>query len=327
MREERFIIKVLEMHYKQGMSQQEIGKKLNVSRTTVSRALAQAKREGYVQITINYPEGDMTTTEAALEEKFNLKEVVIASSQEESEIRDETAFFASDYVLRVLKNHMTIAITRGTSLQKMSEYMKNDVRLKFLKTDDVKVVPLMAATNAAIDDSVENRLAYSNFLVDEVAKILNGRSYQLLAPQYVTSLEAKKVFLNEGSVSSVFDLAGSADIAVMGIGNLTEESSLLKAHMVPPEEFERLRAKGGVGELLCHIIDSEGKLVQDEFEDHLLSVSLDDLKKIPIRVGVACGLDKKEAILAVLKGGYINVLITDDKVARYLSEVSESETL
>ena len=38
LREERFIIKVVEMHYKQGLSQQEIGKKLNVSRTTISRA-------------------------------------------------------------------------------------------------------------------------------------------------------------------------------------------------------------------------------------------------------------------------------------------------
>ena len=56
LREERFIIKVVEMHYKQGLSQQEIGKKLNVSRTTISRALAQAKKQGYVQIKINYPE-------------------------------------------------------------------------------------------------------------------------------------------------------------------------------------------------------------------------------------------------------------------------------
>ena len=35
LREERFIIKVVEMHYKQGLSQQEIGKKLNVSRTDI----------------------------------------------------------------------------------------------------------------------------------------------------------------------------------------------------------------------------------------------------------------------------------------------------
>ena len=80
MREERFIIKVVEMHYKQGLSQQEIGKKLNVSRTTISRTLAQARREGYVQIKINYPEGSAINLEGMLEEKFQLKEVVIASA-------------------------------------------------------------------------------------------------------------------------------------------------------------------------------------------------------------------------------------------------------
>ena len=80
LREERFIIKVVEMHYKQGLSQQEIGKKLNVSRTTISRALAQAKKHGYVQIKINYPEDSAINLEGRLEERFGLKEAVIASS-------------------------------------------------------------------------------------------------------------------------------------------------------------------------------------------------------------------------------------------------------
>ena len=48
--------------------------------------------------------------------------------------------------------------------------------------------------------------------------------------------------------------------------------------------------------------------------------NLEEFKKIPIRVGVAYGLDKKEAILGVLRGGYVNVLITDEKVANYLIE-------
>lgn len=103
MREERFIIKVVEMHYKQGLSQQEIGKKLNVSRTTISRTLAQARREGYVQIKINYPEGSAINLEGMLEEKFQLKEVVIASAQNEKELKEEVAFYASDYLLRTLK--------------------------------------------------------------------------------------------------------------------------------------------------------------------------------------------------------------------------------
>ena len=89
---------------------------------------------------------------------------------------------------------------------------------------------------------------------------------------------------------------------------------------IPMEEFERLQKKGGTGEILSHVVDKDGKLVKDEFEEHLLSLDLEEFKKIPIRVGVAYGLDKKEAILGVLRGGYVNVLITDEKVANYLIE-------
>ena len=216
MREERFIIKVVEMHYKQGMSQQEIGKKLNVSRTTISRTLAQAKREGYVQIKINYPEGSAINLEEQLEKKFQLKEAVIASAQDDKERKEEIAFYASDYLLRTLKNHMTVALTRGVTLQTMVEYLGKDVRLKFLKTDDVNVVPLMAATNISISAEKSYRMAYSNYLIEEVARIINGNSYQMLAPQYVTSPEAKEVFLKEESIKEVFDLAKKADIAVAG---------------------------------------------------------------------------------------------------------------
>ena len=69
-----------------------------------------------------------------------------------------------------------------------------------------------------------------------------------------------------------------------------------------------------------YVVDKDGKLVKDEFEEHLLSLDLEEFKKIPIRVGVAYGLDKKEAILGVLRGGYVNVLITDCLL--YTSKIS-----
>lgn len=321
MREERFIIKVLEMHYKQGMSQLEIGKKLNVSRTTISRTLAQARKEGYVQIKINYPEGSMTSTESILEEKYHLKEAVIACAKENEDISDEVAFFASDYILRILKNHMTLALTRGVTLQKMVECLTKDVRLKFLKTDDINVVPLMAATNIPATAEKGFRLAYSNYLMEEVGRLLNGNSFQLLAPQYVASAEVKKSFMEERSVKEVMDMARNADVAVMGIGTLDQNSAIINANLVPIEEFQRLHDKGGAGEILSHVVDKDGNLIKDEFEDRLISLGLEDLKKIPIRVGVAHGMVKKEAILAALKGQLINVLITDEEVAEYLAKV------
>ncbi|MDD3186114.1 MAG: sugar-binding domain-containing protein [Anaerostipes sp.] len=323
MREERFIIKVLEMHYKQGMSQVEIGKKLNVSRTTVSRALTRARKEGYVQIKINYPEGSMTNIEAVLEEKYELKEAIVASDRDGVDIQDEVAFYASDYIFRVLKNHMTFALTRGVTLQKMVECMAKDVRLKFLKVDDVNVVPLMATTNVPVTAKKSYRLAYSNYLMEEVARLINGNGFQILAPQYVASGEVKQSFLKEDSVKEVMDMAKNADVAVMGIGTLDQNSAIVNANLIPVMEFERLKKNGGVGEILSHGIDKDGNVVKDEFEDRLISLELDELKKIPIRVGVACGAYKKEAILAALRGKIINVLITDDSVAEYLANIEE----
>ena len=54
-----------------------------------------------------------TSTEAILEDKYKLTEAIIASAKNESELKEEIAFYASDYILRVLKNHMTLALTRG----------------------------------------------------------------------------------------------------------------------------------------------------------------------------------------------------------------------
>ena len=53
--DERFLMKVVDFYYKEEMSQEQIAKRLNVSRTTISRALTKAKNEGYVKIIINIP--------------------------------------------------------------------------------------------------------------------------------------------------------------------------------------------------------------------------------------------------------------------------------
>ena len=42
MKSDRFLIKVAELYYRDGLSQQEIAKKLHTSRTSISRALIQA---------------------------------------------------------------------------------------------------------------------------------------------------------------------------------------------------------------------------------------------------------------------------------------------
>lgn len=325
MREERFIAKVVEMHYKQGMSQQEITKILNVSRATVSRAITKAKKEGYVEIRINHLDTSRISMEEKLENKFGLKEAIIASKRKDEDIGETVAFYAADYLLRIMESNMTLAMSRGTTLRKMLSSLEKDVRRRFLRLENVNVVPLEGATNVLTTVDKEYRLAFSNYMTEETAKLLNGNGYQILAPEFVSSPAVRDAFIQEKSVRDILEMAANADAAFVGIGTVQANAeivnSVVEAETITREEYRRLEEKGGIGEVIGFVVDADGNMIDDPVEDQLICLPLGKLKGIPIRVGVAYGMEKAEAILSVLKGGYINVLITDEEVAEFLKNV------
>lgn len=317
MKDERFIMKVVKMHYKNGMSQVEIGKRLNVSRMTVARALEQARKEGYVEIKLNFPENSVTDEEELLESKYQLKEAIIAYPRE-GKIGDEVGFLASDYIIRVLKDHTTIALSNGVTISTVAEYINEDMRIRMKKYKDVKIVSLSGFNNISGKVEEDFRKYYSNRIVDEIAEILKVASHQIVAPMIVADKEARDKFMQESSVHQVIEMAENADVAIFGIGSLHNNARAVNTHIVPEGVYEELAKQGGVGETVCHVFDKNGELLHSDFDDRLVCVSYEAMKKIPIRVGVAYGEEKKEAIYGALKGGLINVLITDMDVAKYL---------
>lgn len=317
MREDSFIVRVAEMHYKQGLSQQEIAKKLNISRTTVSRTLTQAKNKGIVEIKLNYPRGTDENLEVQLEEKYGLKEVIIAYAHNDTKLDEEMASNAADFLIRMIKNPMTIAMTRGGTMQKMVGALAQHPRIKFLNTDKITVLPTEGSTNIPLHFTQQKRMMYSNFIVEETARILDADSLGFLSPLYVKKA-TKQALLTEPSITSLIDLLRHADLSMMGIGTLNPDATMIESGYITKEAYQHFEEEGAVGEFMGHIIDINGHIVDQAYEDQLMSLELDDLKQIPIRAGVAYGEEKKEAIRAVLNGHYINVLITDARIARYL---------
>ena len=63
------------------------------------------------------------------------------------------------------------------------------------------------------------------------------------------------------------------------------------------------------------IIDKDGNVIQSSLERRLMSTPLEQLKEMNNSIGVAGGSTKSEAILAALKGNYLDVLITDEATA------------
>lgn len=320
LREERFVIKVVEMHFIQGMSQVEIAKKLGVSRTTISRTVAQARQRGYIEFKVNYPEGFEPATERAIEEEYNLREVIIATETEEKDMNKEVASYVSDYIVRTIKDKMTIAFSNGRVLYEVADAMKKDVRLKFLKVKDVEVVPLIPSYNLPTSTDEFYCRAYSNRSLDILGQLLNAHSYHLLIPPIVSSKEIREELLKEQGIKDVRDRTENADIAIAGIGTLDDDSAGILSGVVSRKEYQSLKESGAVAELLMHMVKKNGEIADEDFENRVTTIAMEQFKEIPIRIGVAYGMKKAEAIRAVLQGGLINVLVTDKEVAKVLLE-------
>lgn len=317
MKSDRFLIKVAELYYHDGLSQQEIAQKLHTSRTSISRALIQARNEGYVQIRIQYPEQSNLGLERELEEKYGLTEALIAVPAYDQSSDQEVAFQAVDYTLRVLKKNMVLGMTWGRAMHGFVEQLAQDERLRSLSFRNVKIVPFLGTPGVTQLDSWD-ATTYSNTLATKVGNLLHCASYNLSAPMYVDGEKEKELIEGIDEISKVLHMAETADMALIGIGSMQKDSSIIKAGIRTEEEYKELMQKGAVGEIVGRIYDKNGQTVDEDLQRKMIGISLDKIAKIPVRVGISYGKDKIEAIKGAIAGGLVNVLVTDVPTAELL---------
>lgn len=317
MKSGRFLIKVAELYYRDGLSQQEIAQKLHTSRTSISRALIQARNEGCVQIRIQYPEQSNLGLERELEEKYGLTEALVAVPAYDQSSDQEVAFQAVDYTLRVLKKNMVLGMTWGRAMHGFVEQLAQDERLRSLSFRNVKIVPFLGTPGITQIDSWD-ATTYSNTLATKVGNLLHCASYNLSAPMYVDGEKEKELIEGIDEISKVLRMAETADMALIGIGSMQKDSSIIKAGIRTEEEYKELIQKGAVGEIVGRIYDKNGQTVDEDLQRKMIGISLDKIAKIPVRVGISYGKDKIEAIKGAIAGGLVNVLVTDVPTAELL---------
>jgi DNA-binding transcriptional regulator LsrR (DeoR family) len=101
-------------------------------------------------------------------------------------------------------------------------------------------------------------------------------------------------------------------MALVGIGSL-EPSELLQlsGNAVDPPDQQALLAQGAVGDVCHRFFSADGELIASDIDARVVGIAPDDYRAIPRRVGVAGGLRKRKAIRAAIKGGWVNVIVTD----------------
>lgn len=308
----RLIARVARMYYEWEKSQSEIAKQLGLSQATVSRLLDRSKEEGIIRISINLPGGVYTELEETLVKKFGLRDVIVVDSLEDNEklIQRDLGAATAYFLESAIRPNEVIGISSwSATLLAMVDALHPAPR-----KPGVKVVQILGGIG---NPSAE---AHATRLTSRIAQLVSGEAVYLPVSGVLATEAARDILAADEVAQQAIRLFDHVTTALVGIGSI-EPSPLLaqSGNIFAPQEMKLLRKANAVGDILLRFFDQSGDLVDTGLEKRVISMSLDQLRKVSRAIGVAGGSRKYAAILGALRGHWINILVTDHFTARRLA--------
>ncbi len=304
----RLLTKIAILYYREGLTQEEISHRLGISRPTIGRYLQRARTEGIVHVEIKSPLSFCTGLETQLEAAFHLSEAIVVTPPVEGEEALKMALgeAAAEFIERRVQSGDIIGVSWSSTVLQCA------VRLRKMNTSRVSVVQM----NGSLDRA--NYSTRAEYIVDRFAQAFNARSMTLVAPLLLDRPDIKTSLMSDSHVNAALELAKKANIAVYGVGEISEHSSLYKTGYMNLDLLHELQASGAVGDICGHFFNDHGHICLQEVENRTLAIGLDSLKNISVSMAIAGGVSKKSAILGMLAGKLCTVLVTDEETARLI---------
>jgi len=300
-------LKAASYYYEQNKTLKEVARLLNVSESTVSRLIQRAKKEQIVEFVIRDPYKLCLDLEYRLLEKFDLKEVIIANaSSDPEENKKRVALEGARYLQREVTSRDKLGIAWGGTMYYLVHYLNPCQRT------DTSFVTLHGSLSCC-----DYELDVHN-LVSRMSMAFGGNYYSLSSAGLFNSREDLQTIKQDANVRRIFSLFEQLTISVSGMGSFYPEldSPLSRLAYLKPEELADLRDKGVYGDIILRFFDCQGKELDSDIRDRTLAIDIQTYKKIPRKILVVSGVQKAKSLVAALKGGLVDVLIVDSKLAQ-----------
>jgi DNA-binding transcriptional regulator LsrR (DeoR family) len=304
------LIKVADLYYLQDRTQAEIAEVLKISRPHISRLLKRARQTGIVTISVRAPVGRSSELASELGRLFPLRDVLVVPSGASALARVAEA--AATYVAGRIHRESVVGVSWGRTVRLIADGVPSDPRRS------VEVVPLVGGMGPVGDD------IHANEIARRLATRLGGRYYVLNAPAMAEGASAHATLVRDATVRSILERGRKADVAVVGIGGMVAGSTLIQSGYLKVDHLRRLKASGAVGDICSRFFGRDGSPCRSPLTDRVIGIELKDLRQLPWVVGAAAGAEKAPALLGALRGGYINVLATDEVTARAILRLAHA---
>lgn len=299
--EHRLMIKAVWYYYIENYTQQNISHLLGVSRSKVIALLERARQTGVIRFNVQQDSSRRMEMERRLLDRFGLRDAFIVPGAGTLPNPNESiAQAAAMYILRQAADGAFINMGYGDTTSRILNHLATAAQLP------LNVVSLTGGV--------------SYYLPNTTSNVFNARLYLIPSPLLLSSAGLRDSLRREPDVEEIFRMIPLSSMSVVGIGCMGDRATIVKNGILNHNDFTFLKMRGAVGDVLSHFLDKNGEVVSHDLEGRLMSTSMDQIRTLDNVIGAAGGSDKAESILAVLRGGYLDVLITDEDTAQLLLE-------
>jgi lsr operon transcriptional repressor len=313
---EELLLRAAWFYYKDELTQDEIAKRLSVSRASVGRLLDRARHVGLVSIQLNAEYLDAFELSAQLRRVFQLTEALVVPDHAE-EPGDHHALNArvglggAQFLSTHLRPGGSLGVGWGETVFRVI------AATNFGAAGPVHIVTLTGGVDGYLQTLLSSKGDSADGDHITTAAVIP-------APIHASSPELASALRDEPTIQQVLRHACEVDQAVVGVGTPSLDATIVHLGYLSEDDLRLLARHNVVGDILGQFFDANGVVADIPLHARRIGIELADLKNIPKVVGVAGGVHKAQAILGALRGGFLDVLVTNEITAMRLLELAAS---
>ena len=299
------------LYYERELNQEEVARRMEVSRPTVSKLLGMALSEGIVRISVRRHGQRDIELEASLAGALGLRAALVVPRASKSATAGEVLL--AQGAVELLQERLPtlpevghVGLGWGRAVLAFVEALE---RADVFLGGAAEVVPLIGGSGQSLDIFQINEMAR------RAASALGASARLLPAPALVNNERLREALFAETSVRPVARAWRKLDVAVVGIGRKLDPTYLAEYLQEEPLRHEALVRKS-VSDVCSHYFAADGEALGDEHDARLVAASREELERVPLGIGVAGGPEKVTGIVGAARGRLINALVTDEETAK-----------
>ncbi len=294
------LIEIATLYYYDDVTQEELSHRFSMSRAKIGRLLKRARLDGLVEIRVHQPPSVAAELEREFVRRFGISRLLVSIDHRDPDAqRNAVAALVASHLERTLADGAIVAVGMGRNVAAVANGLVSRPRSGV--TFVCAIGGSLRAGEHMNPDHICRRLAAR----------FGGESETLYAPALVTNADLRAELYRNDTVKLTLDRARRANIALIGVGDLSEDSNMVRMGWFTTREIAEARLAGTIGDTMGYdFIDIHGRPADTGMQGRVIGLSRVDLERIPDVIAIASENTKAAAILGALRTRAVNTLAT-----------------